>query len=50
MHLYLLLSTQQRGRIKIEDHQNITGDLGHEGLAQEMENGKNKVRLVRGKN
>lgn len=34
----------------MEDHQNLTGDLGHGGLAQEIENEKNKVRLVRGKN
>lgn len=50
MHPYVLLSTKQRGRIKTEDHQNVTGDLGHGGLAQEIENRKNKVRLVRGKN
>lgn len=37
-----------RGRTKIEDHPNITRDLGCGGLAQEMENGKNKVGLVRG--
>ena len=34
-------------KIKI-DHQNITGDLGSWKLAQETENEKNKVRLIRG--
>lgn len=39
-----------RGRAKIEAHPNITRALGCGRLAQEVENGQNKVGLVRGGN